>query len=414
MPSEPVAARARRRAARTLDALEHVVGGLGTGVLALMVLLALVLTALLCVVGVGLLLAPGALRAVRAVADRERTRLSHTGATVVSPGPLPDGLRAQLADPDLRRELLWTVEHATVGVVLGLVAVTLPFSAVRDVTVPLWWRAFPDEVASTDLMSVPVTSWPDAFVVFLMGVGWFLLAVLVLPPLARLQAWPGRVLLAPPPGTDLALRVAQLTATRAGALDAHVAELRRIERSLHDGTQNRLVAVTVLLGAARRAVVRDPADAEALLERAQSAAEEALAELRAVARSILPPVLTDRSLADALTGLASSSLVPCALRVDLPVRCAASVEATAYFTVAEALTNAARHSGAGAVNVDVAMAGDRLRVVVTDDGEGGADEAAGSGLAGIRRRTEAHDGSLQLTSPRGGPTTLEVTLPCGS
>ena len=410
----PVPPRPRSRAARTLDALEHVVGGLGTGLLALMSLLALVLTALLCVVGVGLLLAPGVLRAVRAVADRERTRLSHTGAPVAGPGPLPHGLRAQVTDPDVHRELLWTLLHGTIGVLLGLVAMTLPFSAVRDVTVPLWWRAFPEQVASADLMYVPVTSWATAFLAFLLGVGWLVLAVVVLPPLSRLQSWPGRALLAPPPGADLALRVAQLTATRAGALDAHVAELRRIERSLHDGTQNRLVAVTVLLGAARRAVARDPAHAEELLERAHVAAEEALADLRSVARHILPPVLTDRSLADALTGLASSSLVPCALRVDLPVRCAASVEATAYFVVAEALTNAARHARAAAVTVDVGMTADRLRVVVIDDGAGGADETAGSGLAGIRRRTEAHDGTMLLTSPPGGPTTLEVTLPCGS
>jgi len=409
-----LSARARRGAVRTLDALEHVVGGLGTGVLALMTLAAFVLTALLSVVGVGLLVAPEVLRAVRAVADRERARLSHTGATVVSPGPLPDGLRAQLGDRDLRRELLWTAVHGTVGIGLGMVALTLPFAAVRDVTLPLWWRGFPELVGSTDVMYVAVTSWADALVVFLMGIGWFVLAVLVLPLLARLQTWPGRALLAPPPGADLALRVAQLTATRAGALDAHMAELRRIERSLHDGTQNRLVAVTVLLGAARRAVVRDPAQAEDLLERAQCAAEDALADLRAVARGILPPVLADRSLADALTGLAASSLVPCTLRVDLPVRGAASVEATAYFVVAEALTNTARHSRASAVTVDVRTTGDLVRIVVTDDGVGGADEAAGSGLAGIRRRTAAHDGTLLLTSPPGGPTTLEVTLPCGS
>ena len=243
---------------------------------------------------------------------------------------------------------------------------------------------------------------------------WFVLTVTLMPSLARWQAAPGRRLLAPDPSVDLSRRVAQLTATRAAALDAHAAELRRIERSLHDGTQNRIVAVNVLLGAARRAVARDPTTADAMLERAQDAAERALAELRGVVRSILPPVLTDRSLADALTGLAADCPVPCRVDTDVPVRCAASVEATAYFVVAEALTNIAKHSGARQAIVTVLREGDRLRVRVIDDGRGGADEQTGSGIRGIRQRTEAHDGTLILTSPHGGPTTLDVSLPCGS
>jgi signal transduction histidine kinase len=234
------------------------------------------------------------------------------------------------------------------------------------------------------------------------------------PGMARLQSSWGRRLLAPGPETDLSLRIAELTSTRAAALDAHAIELRRIERSLHDGTQNRLVATTVLLGAARRMLTRDPAEAEVLLERAQGAAEQALAELRAVARGILPPVLADRGLAGALSGLASGSPVPCQVEVDVPARLAASVESTAYFVVAEALTNVAKHSGATHAAVDVRSRGPRLHVRITDDGHGGADEDGGSGLVGIRRRVQALDGTLTLTSPPGGPTTLEVELPCGS
>jgi signal transduction histidine kinase len=231
--------------------------------------------------------------------------------------------------------------------------------------------------------------------------------------MARLQAWPGFRLLSPDRGTDLALRVAQLTATRAGALDAHAAELRRIERSLHDGTQNRIVAVNLLLGAARRAVGRNPADVDAILERAQDAAEQALAELRGVVRSILPPVLTDRSLPDALTALAADCPVTCRIDADVPDRCAASVEATAYFVVAEALTNIARHSGASTATVLLRRQENRLCVEVRDDGHGGADEHGGSGIGGIRRRVEAHDGTFALASPAGGPTFLTVSLPCG-
>lgn len=232
------------------------------------------------------------------------------------------------------------------------------------------------------------------------------------PRLARLHAGVARRLLAPPPGTDLTLRIAELTATRAAALDAHVAEMRRIERSLHDGTQNRLVAATVLLGAARRSLARDPSSTDALLERAQDAAEQALAELRAVVRGILPPVLVDRGLADALAGLAASCPVPCTVDVDVPVRCPVSVEATAWFAVAEALTDVARHSAATAAAVTVRRRGDRLLVRVVDDGHGGAAESGGSGLAGIARRVAAHDGVLELSSPPGGPTTLALELPC--
>ncbi len=169
----------------------------------------------------------------------------------------------------------------------------------------------------------------------------------------------------------------------------------------------------MLLGAARRMAARDPAGADELLERAQSAAEQALAELRSVARGILPPVLADRGLAGALSGLAADCGVPCRVEADVPERCAASVEATAYFVAAEALTNVAKHSGAARSSVTVRARGGRLRLLVEDDGRGGADEDGGSGLTGIRRRVAALDGTLRLTSPPGGPTTLEVDLPCG-
>jgi signal transduction histidine kinase len=413
-PPASTGARLRARAGTAIDALEHLVGGLATAVLALVTLFWLVVVLLLCVVGVGLRLLPSALRAVRVVADRERGRLSRWGPDVLGAPPVPRTLRAAVQDPAVRRDVQWLVVHGPVGFLLGLVGLTLPLNAVRDATFPLWWQLVPVEGRSPSMMLWVAQTQPQALVVTLIGLGWVAVALAALPPMARLQAFPGRRLLAPVAGADLELRVAELTATRAGALDAHVAELRRIERSLHDGTQNRVVAVTVLIGAARRALVRDPASADELLERAQSAAEDALADLRAVARSILPPVLTDRSLSDALTGLATSSVVPCRLAVDLPERCAAAIEATAYFSVAEALTNAARHSGARSVDVDVRRAGAMLAVRVQDDGAGGAEEGAGSGLAGIRRRAEAHDGTFRVTSPVGGPTTVEVLLPCAS
>ena len=403
-----------RSAAATLVALEQLPGALGTAFLAFAVLLFGLLVAVASLIGVGLLALPAVLRGVHAVAERERARLSRWGAEVLSPGSPPPGTREAVAQPAVRRELQWLAGHATMSLLLSAIGVLLPVYALRDLTFPLWWYLVPPGEATDSLVFWDVRTWPGVIPVVLLGLGWALLGLLLIRPVAALVTGRGRRLLDAAPSADLSLRVAQLTATRAAALDAHATELRRIERSLHDGTQNRLVAVTVLLGAARRAVPRDPAAAEEMLEKAQSAAEQALAELRSVARGILPPVLADRGLAGALSGLAATSAVPCSVDVDVPVRCAASVEATAYFLVAEALTNAARHSAATRVAVTVLARDQRLCVTVTDDGAGGAVEGAGSGLVGIRRRLEAHDGTLVLTSPPGGPTTLTAELPCGS
>jgi signal transduction histidine kinase len=408
IPRRAVAARARV----VLDGLEHLAGGLGTAVLALVAVLWLLVTAALCLVGVGLFLVPSALRVVRVVADRERARLSRWGPEIIGPEPVPVRLVAAVTAPTTRKELGWVVCHATIGMLLGLAGLTIPVRAVQDLSFPLWWHLVSDGTVASSPEWWPVHDLGDAFGISLMGLVWVAITALLIPVLAWLQAWLGRRLLSPDRGTDLSLRVAQLSSTRAAALDAHATELRRIERSLHDGTQNRLVAVNVLLGAARRAVTRDPADAEAILERAQDAAEQALAELRAVVRSILPPVLTDRSLPDALTALAASCPVTCRIDADMPDRCAASVEATAYFVVAESLTNIAKHSNARHADVSLHRRQDQLWLQITDDGRGGANEHSGSGLAGIRRRIEAHDGTFMLASPSGGPTTLTVSLPC--
>ncbi|MFJ4936472.1 sensor histidine kinase [Streptomyces pseudovenezuelae] len=381
-------------------ALGQLVSGLGTAILTPFVLLWLVL-------------APGGVRVLHALAGMERVRLARWGPEVIAPAPPPQRLRAALGDPATRRELLWLVRHLALGLPLGLLGFVLPVLALRDTAFPLYWRFAPKDATATSIGIGVAHSWPDALAVCLLGVGWIAIILGLTPGLARLQATPGRRLLSAGPDADLSLRVAELTATRAAALDAHATELRRIERSLHDGTQNRIVTVTVLLGAARRMVARDPAGADEILERAQSAAEQALAELRTVSRSILPPVLADRGLAGALTGLAAESAVPCTVDVEMPRRCAASVEATAYFVVAEALTNIAKHSGASRATVTVRARGPRLLLRITDDGLGGADERGGSGLTGIRHRVAAHDGTLTLTSPPGGPTVVEVDLPCG-
>ncbi|MBL1119731.1 sensor domain-containing protein [Streptomyces sp. 110] len=406
------------------EAIAQLMSGLNTALLAMLLLLWLTLTAATSVVGVGLLMAPVLLRTLHALAGRERGRLARWGPEVAAPEPAPTRLRAALVDRTTHRELGWLVQHSTVGALLGLLGVVLPVLAVRDTAFPLYWTFIPEGATATSVGIGNAHTWPDAVAVTLLGMGWIAIILGLTPGMARLQAGLGRRLLSAGPDVDLSLRVAELTATRAAALDAHATELRRIERSLHDGAQNRLVSVAVLIGASRRMVARDPAGADELLERAQSAAEQALAELRTVARGILPPVLADRGLAGALSGLAANCAVPCRIDVDVPERCAASVEATAYFVVAEALTNIAKHSGARHAVVTARGGGGRLVLSVEDDGRGGAGgnsrafgsegEDGGSGLTGIRRRIAAHDGGLTLTSPPGGPTVLTVDLPCGS
>ena len=206
-------------------------------------------------------------------------------------------------------------------------------------------------------------------------------------------------------------RIEVLQTTRAGAVDAQAAELRRIERDLHDGAQARLVALAMDLGMAKDRV-QDEAVREQVT-RAHDEAKRAIVELRDLARGIHPAVLTDRGLEAALGSLAGTSRLPVELRVDPGGRLDPALEAAAYFTVAEALANAAKHSGATSVRIDVSRRDDLLSVRVADDGVGGADPD-GEGLTGLRRRVEAHDGPLTVDSPPGRGTILTAELPCGS
>ncbi|MDA0565053.1 sensor histidine kinase [Streptomonospora sp. S1-112] len=212
----------------------------------------------------------------------------------------------------------------------------------------------------------------------------------------------------------LAERVETLSHTRAGALDAHAAELRRIERDLHDGTQARLVALAMRLGLARSRIDEDPEQAARLLAEAQSGAEEAMTELRQVIRTIYPPVLSDRGLVGAVEALAARSVVPATVSVDDLGAVPASVEATAYHLVAEALTNVAKHAEASRAEISLSRIGGWLRIAVTDDGRGGVEEGSGTGVGGMRRRVAALDGEFTVVSPAGGPTRVEALLPCGS
>jgi signal transduction histidine kinase len=211
----------------------------------------------------------------------------------------------------------------------------------------------------------------------------------------------------------LARRVETLETTRLGAVEEQDAELRRIERDLHDGAQARLVALGLSLGMAEQKFRTDPEEAEKLVAEARAGVAEALTELRDLARGIHPPVLADRGIAAALDTLADRSPLPTTVHVELPGRPPARVETAAYFVAAEALANAAKHSGADRVEISVCQRDGILAVAITDDGAGGAD-AAGGGLSGLRRRVEALDGTLTVESPAGGPTTIRAELPCAS
>jgi signal transduction histidine kinase len=214
---------------------------------------------------------------------------------------------------------------------------------------------------------------------------------------------------------ELSARVDTLTETRERAIDSVEAERRRIERDLHDGPQQRLVAIAMDLGMAKQRLRTDPDGVEEVLDRAHASAKEAVADLRRVARGIHPPVLTDRGLDAALSALAARSPVPVSVNVAPGPRPPARLEAIAYFSVSEALTNIAKHSGATSARVDVGTRriGDRdvLEATVTDDGRGGADPRLGSGLTGLRDRARAVDGEVLVSSPPGGPTVLTVRLP---
>ena len=211
----------------------------------------------------------------------------------------------------------------------------------------------------------------------------------------------------------LAERIDVLETTRAGAVEAAEGELRRIERDLHDGAQARLVALGMSLGLAEQRLADDPEGARRLLEEARAGAEEALRELRDLARGIHPPVLADRGLEAALAALVARLPLPVDLDVALAARPPAPQETAAYFVAAEALANASKHAAASRVRVHIAQENGELVVRVEDDGRGGAD-AHGRGLAGMIQRVEALDGSVRVSSPSGGPTIVEAVMPCAS
>jgi len=290
-----------------------------------------------------------------------------------------------------------------------------------DLIYPLWWLLARHHAASS-LVVIPlpagsfqVSNWAETLLAAMAGAVTLLAAPWLLRAVTAGDRWLVRGLLGP---GRLDQRVRELEESRAHAVDDATAALRQVERDLHDGAQVRLAALAMGLGMAKEKLGEDgkPLDEiEAarirdLVDTAHRSAKEALIELRDLARGILPPVL-DSGLAEALATLAAQSIIPVELTADIGERPTPAIETIAYFCAAELLANAAKHSGANRVLLDVTQRADTLRLQVSDDGVGGADLARGSGLSGLVQRVRTVDGRLDLTSPPGGPTVVTVELP---
>ncbi|MFF8607675.1 sensor histidine kinase [Streptomyces sp. NPDC015346] len=313
------------------------------------------------------------------------------------------------------RHLLYAILHMPWAVFAFSVSVAFWVYGWALFTYPLWQWIFPMYAGQDGLQlygdgthrfyldspfEIAVTS--GVGLLFVLAGPWIIRA---LTAVDRLMV---RGLLGP---SRLATRVTELESDRGVVVDTAAADLRRIERDLHDGAQARLVALAMDLGLAKEKLSEDPKAAARMVEEAHGEVKTALRELRDLARGIHPAVLTDRGLDAALSAVASRCAVPVSVEVDLPARPAPAIEGIAYFTVSELLQNVSKHAQARRAWVEVWRAGDRMMLQVRDDGRGGADVAAGSGLAGLTERLDAVDGILAVDSPPGGPTTVTAELP---
>ncbi|MFF2662312.1 sensor histidine kinase [Kitasatospora sp. NPDC058032] len=377
--------------------------------------------------GVGILLVPPIALAVRRLAGLRRTLAARWSGTEIREPYLPQpeaepgfrGLwvrsRAVLIDPATWRDLIWLLVDPAVGFTLLLLPLTVIGYGVLGLLEPWVRETLAAHGGDNMYLWVHLTDAGSARTAALLGLPVLLAGLALAPAALRAHTALAKALLGPTAHAEaLAARrkVAHLTETRRDALNAQAAELRRIERDLHDGAQARLVAMGMNLGVAERLVERDPQAAKQLLAETRQASATALGELRDLVRGIHPPVLADRGLVDAVRALAMNSPLDVTVSAELPGRPEAPVESAVYFGISEALTNAAKHSGAARVDVQLWYADGLLKAQVTDDGTGGADPSRGTGLRGLERRLATFDGLLAVRSPHGGPTTLTMELPC--
>ncbi|MFE5327362.1 sensor histidine kinase [Embleya sp. NPDC056575] len=311
------------------------------------------------------------------------------------------------------RDLLWALLYLPSSLLIACFPMMLIVNGLHGVLMPFLWEVAYRHVDDAQWYTfIKVNSVERAGLAVPWGLVQVAAGLALAPWFARVNGLWNRSLLAPTKQAELALRVQHLTESRTDAVDASAAELRRIERDLHDGAQARLVAMGMNLGAAEALMKTDPDAARVLLAETREASAKALHELRDLVRGIHPPVLSDRGLADAVRAVALESPLDVNVNVSLPGRPELPLESAAYFAVTEVLTNAAKHSGGRHVEIDLTYTDGSLRIAVTDDGEGGADLMKGTGLRGIQRRLDTFDGTLALHSPVGGPTTVIMELPC--
>jgi signal transduction histidine kinase len=309
--------------------------------------------------------------------------------------------------------LVWPWRAASTWRQLAYHLVALVVVVAGGALVALCWLALP--LTPLAIGRWGGAGWPaTALWVVPLAIVMLLAAPWVARGVAQLDERAAGALLGPGRAEELALRVESLARSRAEIVAATDAERRRIERDLHDGAQQRLVSLAMHLGMARATLTDASEPARRAIAEAHDEAVQALAELRELVRGLHPAVLNDRGLDAALSGIAARAPLPVRLRVDVTPRCSPIIEAVAYFVVSESLTNVARHAHASRCEVTVERSGDRLRIVVSDDGVGGATEGGGSGLRGLAQRAAAVDGTMTVDSPPGGPTRITVELPCES
>ncbi|MGC0402044.1 signal transduction histidine kinase [Streptomyces sp. SAI-126] len=351
------------------------------------------------------------------VARTERWRLR-----LLDGDPLPDPHRSpaatglwawlttRLKEQATWRELGYTLLFAGLLWPLDVLAVTVAVLVPASMAAtPLLMATVGDGREAKVLKQWTVTTWPTAFGVAVLGLLLLASGLYAMGVVAGARAGLTRLLIASRDG-ELDARVVELSRSRVRLVDAFEAERRRIERDLHDGAQQRLVALTMTLGLAR--LDAPPGPLADQLAKAHDEAGRALAELRELIQGIHPKVLADYGLAAAVADAADRSVVPVDVELAVPGRLDQAVESAAYFVVCEALANVAKHSGAGRAEVRGGHSRGRLLLEVRDDGRGGADASAGSGLTGLADRVSVLDGTLTLSSPPGGPTLLRVEFPC--
>ncbi|KRC65940.1 hypothetical protein ASE12_14935 [Aeromicrobium sp. Root236] len=320
-------------------------------------------------------------------------------------------LKRWVADPARWRDFAWTYMSVTVGWALAWISFGLGLGVLWYLVFPFVYWVTPSDVFNQnygiytlDTQAESFYEWGFLLVAF--SLWWWLLPVLM-----RWRAELDRAMLSPT-REFLERRVAEVSQSRAETIDHSAAELRRIERDLHDGAQARLVALGMNLGMAEEMLAKNPEGAAAMLAEARAVTTSALGDLRSVVRGIHPPVLADRGLAGAIQALALDMSLPVSVMINLAGRPAAPVESALYFATSELLANIGKHSDATRATIEVTHDGEALKVVVEDDGKGGASVSSGTGLAGVARRLGAFDGTMDVVSPVGGPTVVTLEVPC--